>query len=438
MAISVTSDQINSLAPDAASLKAARSLASPRTWSELGRDDRAIWGACQGSAKDPYRTQVDWQGPAFKCTCPSRKFPCKHGLALLLLLAEQPALFISTEAPEWVASWIQSRSQRAEAKAAETAGPVDEAARSKRVEQRFSRISQGLEDLELWLRDLVEQGLASVPSRGFDFWDTPAARLVDAQAPGVARRVRQMASIAASGEAWQTRMLHAIAQLELLIAGWRRIDALPEATQADLRTAVGIPVPQEDVLASTAHRDLWFVAGQRIDADDRLRVQRSWLIGAIKERAALILDFAVGTASFKTNLLPASVIDAEICFFPGAAPLRAAIRAIHGAADAPSIVPGRKSLAAAFEDFGARSAANPWTENQPASLHAVTPIAGPSGWFLRDAAGAGVPVRPDFTLLAVSGGLPVDLFGEWNGEQFLALLASAHGRYIPLQAGSAA
>jgi uncharacterized Zn finger protein len=25
---------------------------------------------------------VDLSGPAFRCTCPSRKFPCKHGLAL--------------------------------------------------------------------------------------------------------------------------------------------------------------------------------------------------------------------------------------------------------------------------------------------------------------------------------------------------------------------
>src|SRR5215469_13062520 len=111
MPISITPEQAASLAPDAPSLKAARSLATPRPWSTLGRDDRSFWGACQGSAKDPYLTQVDWQGPAFKCTCPSRKFPCKHGLALLLLLAEQPARFEQSAAPEWVASWIQSRSQ---------------------------------------------------------------------------------------------------------------------------------------------------------------------------------------------------------------------------------------------------------------------------------------------------------------------------------------
>ena len=44
--------------------------------------------------------------PAFRCSCPSRKFPCKHGLGLLLLLADQPALFKQQEPPAWVADWL--------------------------------------------------------------------------------------------------------------------------------------------------------------------------------------------------------------------------------------------------------------------------------------------------------------------------------------------
>ena len=44
----------------------------------------------------PYRTVADLAGPASKCTCPSRKFPCKHALGLMLVetaapLAEAPA-----------------------------------------------------------------------------------------------------------------------------------------------------------------------------------------------------------------------------------------------------------------------------------------------------------------------------------------------------------
>jgi uncharacterized Zn finger protein len=116
MAIPVTSQQVVALAPDESSAKAARTLATPRPWTSLGQNGRAVWGACQGSGKDSWLTHVDWEGPASKCSCPSRKFPCKHGLALLMLVAEQPKLFAEVETPEWVKVWIASRLQREEAR----------------------------------------------------------------------------------------------------------------------------------------------------------------------------------------------------------------------------------------------------------------------------------------------------------------------------------
>ena len=83
--MSFSPEQIIALAPDAPSAKAGRSLATARKWSALGCDERAVWGECQGSGKEPYRTQIDFTEPAFRCMCPSRKFPCKHALGLFLL-----------------------------------------------------------------------------------------------------------------------------------------------------------------------------------------------------------------------------------------------------------------------------------------------------------------------------------------------------------------
>ena len=77
------------LAPDAPSQRAAQSLASDRSWPLTGASEPgAVWGECLGSAAAPYRTVVDPSGPAYQCSCPSRKFPCKHALALLLLWAD--------------------------------------------------------------------------------------------------------------------------------------------------------------------------------------------------------------------------------------------------------------------------------------------------------------------------------------------------------------
>ena len=109
----LNADQILALAPDAGSAKAGQSLANRRKWLALGRSDRAAWGECQGSAREPYRTQIDLAEPAFRCSCPSRKFPCKHGLGLFLLLASDPAAFDRGAPPAWVAEWLSRRDQSA-------------------------------------------------------------------------------------------------------------------------------------------------------------------------------------------------------------------------------------------------------------------------------------------------------------------------------------
>lgn len=62
--------QVHGLAPDARSVSAARALANPRTWSDLGCTHALVWGKCQGSGKQPYQVTVDLHDPAFKCTCP--------------------------------------------------------------------------------------------------------------------------------------------------------------------------------------------------------------------------------------------------------------------------------------------------------------------------------------------------------------------------------
>ncbi|MYW01993.1 SWIM zinc finger family protein, partial [Streptomyces sp. SID3343] len=121
-----TAEQVLALAPDAASRKAGDKLAVPRPWSrtgsaELAGGGGAVWGECTGSGATPYRTVVDLSGPASQCSCPSRKFPCKHVLGLLLLWAGGTEASIGV-APDWADAWLTARRDRAE-KAA-VAGPT--------------------------------------------------------------------------------------------------------------------------------------------------------------------------------------------------------------------------------------------------------------------------------------------------------------------------
>ncbi|MEJ1935116.1 hypothetical protein WDZ92_33390, partial [Nostoc sp. NIES-2111] len=61
--------QVEALAPDQASLDAARKLLKPAIWPTLAADGAGLaWGEAQGSGATPYRVVVSEGDAASKCT----------------------------------------------------------------------------------------------------------------------------------------------------------------------------------------------------------------------------------------------------------------------------------------------------------------------------------------------------------------------------------
>jgi hypothetical protein len=85
----LTRSAIEAMAPDQSALSAASALLKPAKWPMRARSGGLIWGECQGSGANPYRVAADTEDPGSKCTCPSRKFPCKHALALMWMFVEE-------------------------------------------------------------------------------------------------------------------------------------------------------------------------------------------------------------------------------------------------------------------------------------------------------------------------------------------------------------
>jgi hypothetical protein len=221
-----TPAQVEALAPDASSLKAGRQMAEARKWSGLGRTERSLWGLAQGSGKLPYQAQVDLNEPAFRCTCPSRKFPCKHGLGLFLLAVQQPEILAEGEPPGWVTDWLAGRDQRATQKQERVAKPPDPEAQAKRTAQRQNRVEEGVAFLRHWLGDLMRQGWSSLGAHPESYWQTASARLIDTQAPGLARMVAQIPKILARPP-WQQRLMQHLGRMHLLLSAYDRSDLSP-------------------------------------------------------------------------------------------------------------------------------------------------------------------------------------------------------------------
>ncbi|GEB48861.1 hypothetical protein SCA03_14120 [Streptomyces cacaoi] len=465
-----TAEQISALAPDAASRKAGSKLSTARPWSATGTDGSAVWGLCKGSGSRPYQTVVDLdggQGPGYKCSCPSRKFPCKHALGLLLLWAQEPQAVPDTaeEPPEWAGAWLESRSRRAARKAeaaraaaeagaggaasgraedgagarGEAPGGADgaraEAAR-RRARQRAERMAAGAEELEQRLADVLRGGLADADRAGYAPWEETAARMVDAQAPGLAARVRELGSVPASGEGWPERLLAECALLHLLARAYRRIDTLPEAQARTVESRVGRTVEAADVLAddSARIRDGWLVLAQRDAEEGRLLVRRIWLYGQRTGRPALLLSYGAAGRAPEQALPVGATLDAELAYYPGAGPLRAALGERHGA-PVPGFRPPGGTIPEALDAYGQALAQDPWLEGWPVVLREVAPVPPPADrddtgttdaqWQLASADGDfALPVAPWcapatlWKLTALSAEGPLTVFGECGHRGF--------------------
>lgn len=435
-----TAEQVVALAPDASSASAGQGLSSRGKWELIAASERAIWGLCKGSGKNPYQTRVDLSEPAFKCSCPSRKFPCKHALGLLLLFARTPRDFQVAPEPDWVAEWLEGRQQRAEGKTGRAkAGvekPADPEAQARRAAQRNERVQDGVAVCKVWLEDLVRRGLAAAQVEPPATWQRAATQMVDAQAPGLAGFIRRLPETIASGEGWQVRSLDHLGRLHLLLCAAERQEQLPPDLARDVRTALGYAQAKEEALAGEVVSDRWAAVGQIAEEDDRLKIRRTWLVGRQTQRRALILDFAAGNQPLDPSLMAGVEFDAELGFYPSRLPLRALMK-------------DRGPMAALGESLGAASdvcmedalrrhaealALNPWLPQWPMILSQVRLARVGTSWCLTDQHGASLPLHAAFersramwTLLSTSGGAMASVAVEWNGASALplALLSNA-------------
>ncbi|NJP48089.1 SWIM zinc finger family protein [Actinacidiphila epipremni] len=439
-----TADQVLALAPDAASRTAGARLAARAAWSGAGASAHAVWGLCAGSGSRPYQTVVDLRGPAFSCSCPSRKFPCKHTLGLLLLWAagEAGAVPAGAVPPEWAEQWLAARAKKAEAAGArpgaqeepEPAPPGAEAAR-RRAERRAVRVEGGAVELEQRLTDLLRGGLAGADRAGYQPWDEIAARMVDAQAPGLAARVRALGSVPVTGGDWPSRMLEETGLLHLLARGFLGRERLPPPLAETVRTRIGFTVDSAELLSGPRVRGRWLVLAQYDTADERLTTRRIWLYDEESARFALLLSYGAAGRAPELTLPVGSVLDAELAYHPAAVPLRAVLGTVFGTSG-PEGVPRGGSVGAALDAYGAAIADDPWLDGYPVLLTDVVPLPAQDHWQVADAtAQEAAPLTGAdryWRLAAISGGHPVTLFAEVGPSGLRPLAAWSGASPAPL------
>jgi len=448
--MSLSLPQVEGIAPDQSSLKAAAKLMKPGKWPLRGRgaDGQLIWGECQGSGANPYRVMADTSDLGYKCTCPSRKFPCKHSLALMWMYAEGAGDFTEASVPEWVTEWLGRRRNTSgtstktdgrkakdstaknitTATVAETEKPVDpkaearkKVAAEKRSTNTRNSVLSATQELEQWIADQLRGGLAPFLSAAPERCRRIAARLVDAKAQVLAGRVDELpARIAGLGtEERLDAVITELGKLVLLVRAWRQNPDDPA-----LHRSVIAAETREQILDSDAPSvsSRWEVAGERISTrKDGLVSQSTWLhnLHDGEQRFALLLDFFPANLGKRSSAFtPGEQFDATLKFYPQPQPLRALI-AERGPSELSELNPPTSIVnVPAVSQIHQRLDAAPWALSIPLALPGgrICETQTKHWWWQASDESIALPLTG--ALDPVARGIELDTtIGLWNGSR---------------------
>lgn len=414
-----------------------KDLATVSRWRVLGILAAQVWGECRSQGATYYKTAVSLSQKKSYCSCPSRKSPCAHALALLWLLDRQSDSFSQpAEAPPWVEERL------ATGRAGKRTALQRARARSRQQEKRLEIMQRGMDQLQEWLRDLVRHGLAAAYEQPDSFWEDIAAQMVDAKLGAVGRRLRGVPQLLQRPD-WPGMLLSELGELYLLARAFDQRDQLPEPLWADVLRLSGWSQKKAGLIkGEQAAVEPWQVLSVSDRAEGQLRMRRTWLLGLRSDRYALLLDFAWGQTSFEGAWTAGDWLLAGLVFYPGAYPQRALIQRLeeqHPASafrlDRPPVFHQWRNLLRHFADALHEQ---PFLRSVPALVHPRQVGRLGSDWCLLDGQGQALLLRTEvaglWPALAQSALAPVPVFGEWDGKAFLPLSLLISGRIVPFPA----
>lgn len=422
------SHTLQSFAPDAATLERARDIAYAFRWEQMLGDEQILWGTYKTGGNEPFLTAVHLHQPQHTCSCPSRKRPCKHVLSLLLLyLNGSDSFSVWSDYPEWVQKWLDRQQKK---KTAVSKEPLQ----IKPQEKTLDQMQAGATELREWLLDLVRHGLAAALSREATYWDTFAARMVDAKLGSIGRRIRGFKNLQNQENAHE-KLLAEIAELYLFAKAFQKTGQLPTELQQELLNQAGVNIKREEVLAQEGVKDDWLIIAQTEKMEENLRSRRIWLQGQKTAQAALLLDFVWGNADFTEQWNLGSMIRAEVVFYPGAFRQRALVKQFQSLSGVFEIS-GYIDWSAFSKAYADAIAQNPWLGTFPVLIDDATPVMDGKQLLLVDNTGKQLPAQVSennmWKILAISGGRPIQLFGEWDNHFVNPLTLFADNRIVQL------
>lgn len=403
-------------------------------WEQTGRQGHCLWGIYRvADEEERHEVVVRTDDFRFRCKCADGSVLCPHAFNLLLLGVDAPRRFPENSAPpHWAKTVIEQWDKAGGRIASQGLKPWNNRLQGKRLQQ----MSDGLALLELWLQDLLRQGLLTLENNP-DSINHIARRMVDHKLGTIGRRLRRWVSYLQQPD-WPPILLDEIGLLYLTIQAMRKLENLPQDLPEDLLTMMGVSIRRNDLLAEPQRVCGRYVCTGVMVKEEESNMQSiwSWLINLDEHAYTLLLDFEVnGVAAQRYPISLGEVHDLELVYYPSVLPQRAVVRRgfLAKSSDERHALPrGFPTLSSFAQEHARLVATVPWRSQVPALLDAVVPVLDGDGLYVVDKDRYRLPLQIEKAawqeLCSLSGGKPLTLFVVWNGRSLSALSAWVEGQ----------
>lgn len=202
----LTEATIMRIAANASAVSNGKKLSQKGSFKNLCKDAESTvyWAECAGSSGF-YNTSVDFgdgsQDPVCRCSCPSRQFPCKHGIGLMYEIISGKA-FTDSAIPEDLAA-KKAKKEAAEAKkeakiqeAIDNAGAPKAKSKSSAAasKKKMAQQLEGLDVAEKIVDELLSSGVATLSGQSAKKFVDVANDLGTYYIPGLQAAFMQIAN----------------------------------------------------------------------------------------------------------------------------------------------------------------------------------------------------------------------------------------------------
>lgn len=321
----LTEETIQSISPSPKNFTDGKAL--QKDLFETGKKEHLFWGKCQGSGANPYTVMFNVNTLSFKCSCPigNRGILCKHTLGLMIKSIQQTDDFVESEPPTWAESWVKKQLEKKE-KAEQTAtAQTDEKvktglerirdAKSKTSKNREKQMSEGIDLLNSYLNDILNEGTLIASTWGNERKDTLIESLNSAKMPALAYMIE---------ENLDNNPAETIAKAAILSNLWQKRDTLSKEVQEFLLGALGSYIKKEEVVQlKDIVKDTWLCVAYYSEyryKPTRMTLHHWFLVGKTTGQWTRIMHTEVyaayGSTEPKPNIQVGKIYQGSIAYFP--------------------------------------------------------------------------------------------------------------------------